>query len=88
MENFPFDHVDWLAARPRFHLHFTPIGASWLGLVERWFALLAEKQIKRGTHRRMRAPDEDTVTGLLPQGWQESTAAAVSQHGRACRSRP
>ena len=34
----------WLAKRPRFHLHFTPTGASWLNLVERWFALLTDKQ--------------------------------------------
>lgn len=41
----------WLAKRPRFHLHFTPTSASWLNLVERWFATLTEKQIRRGVHR-------------------------------------
>jgi transposase len=41
----------WLAKRPRFHLHFTPTSASWLNLVERWFAELTEKQIRRGVHR-------------------------------------
>src|SRR5580704_3581550 len=41
----------WLAAHPRFHPHFTPTSASWLNMVERWFGLLSEKQIKRGTHR-------------------------------------
>jgi transposase len=41
----------WLAKRPRYHLHFTPTGASWLNLVERWFALLTDKQIRRGVHR-------------------------------------
>jgi transposase len=41
----------WLLRHPRFHLHFTPVGASWLNLVERWFAALTEKQIRRGTHR-------------------------------------
>ncbi len=45
----------WLAKRSRFHLHFTPTGASWLNLVERWFALLTDKQIKRGVHRSTRA---------------------------------
>jgi transposase len=44
----------WLAKRPRFHVHFTPTGASWLNLVERWFGLLSEKQIKRGSHRSVR----------------------------------
>lgn len=41
----------WLARHPRFHLHFTPTGASWINLVERWFGMLTEKQIRRGTHR-------------------------------------
>lgn len=48
----------WLATHPRFHVHFTPTGASWLNLVERWFALLSEKQIKRGAHRSTRALEE------------------------------
>ena len=41
----------WLAMHPRYHLHFTPTGASWINLVERFFALLTEKQIRRGSHR-------------------------------------
>lgn len=41
----------WLLKRPRFHLHFTPTSASWLNLVERWFGLLTEKQLRRGVHR-------------------------------------
>lgn len=45
----------WLARHPRFHVHFTPTSASWLNLVERWFATLTEKQIKRGAHRSTRA---------------------------------
>src|SRR6202790_4320027 len=39
---------NWFAKRPRFHVHFTPTYASWLSLVERWFALLATKQLRRG----------------------------------------
>ena len=45
---------NWLARRPRFHLHFTPTSASWLNLVERWFAALTEKQLRRGVHRSTR----------------------------------
>src|SRR5881296_4492912 len=45
----------WLAQRPRYHVHFTPTGASWLNQVERWFALLTQKQIRRGVHRSTRA---------------------------------
>ena len=44
----------WLQRHPRFHLHFTPIGASWINLVERWFAELTQKQIRRGVHRSVR----------------------------------
>lgn len=41
---------DWLAKRPRWHVHFTPTGASWINQVERFFALLTDKQIRRGAH--------------------------------------
>src|SRR5713101_5325626 len=41
----------WFAKRPRFHVHFTPTYASWVSLVERWFALLTTKQIRRGAFR-------------------------------------
>ena len=39
------------AKRPRFHVHFTPTYGSWLNLVERWFAELTNKQLRRGVHR-------------------------------------
>jgi len=41
----------WLLRRPRYHLHFTPTGSSWINLVERWFATLTERQLRRGTYR-------------------------------------
>ncbi len=44
----------WLLRHPRFHLHFTPTGTSWLNLAERWFAALTEKQLRRGVHRSTR----------------------------------
>jgi transposase len=44
----------WLLRHPRFTLHFTPTYSSWLNLVERWFAELSTKWIKRGTHRPVR----------------------------------
>ena len=40
----------WFARNPRFHVHFTPTSASWLNQVERWFGLLTQRQIKRGSH--------------------------------------
>jgi len=42
---------NWLAKRPRFRVHFTPTYGSWLNLVERWFAELTNKQLRRGAHR-------------------------------------
>ena len=44
----------WLAKRPRWHVHFTPTSASWINQVERFFADLSEKQIRRGVHRSTR----------------------------------
>lgn len=44
----------WFLRHPRFHLHFTPTSASWINLVERWFGLLTERQLRRGTHRSTR----------------------------------
>ena len=41
----------WFAKRPRFHLHFTPTYGSWINLVERWFAELTNKRIRRGVFR-------------------------------------
>ncbi|GBQ17002.1 IS630 family transposase [Komagataeibacter rhaeticus] len=50
---------DWLARRPRWHVHFTPTGASWINQVERFFALITEKQIRRGIHRSTEALEAD-----------------------------
>lgn len=44
----------WLAKRPHYHVHFTPTGASWINMVERFFALLTQKQVRRGIHRSTR----------------------------------
>jgi transposase len=41
----------WLLKRPRFHVHFTPTSSSWLNLVERWFAALTERQLRRNSFR-------------------------------------
>jgi transposase len=49
----------WLAAHPRFVLHFTPTSSSWLNLVERWFAELTTKKLRRGAHRSVRDLNAD-----------------------------
>jgi transposase len=44
----------WLEQRPRYHLHFTPTSSSWLNQIERWFAEITRKRIRRGTFRSVR----------------------------------
>lgn len=56
----------WLARRPRWHVHLTPTSSSWLNQVERFFALLTEKQIRRGVHRSVNAL-HDAITTFIEQ---------------------
>jgi transposase len=49
----------WLAAHPRFVVHFTPTSSSWLNLVERWFAELTTKKLRRAAHRSVRDLNAD-----------------------------
>ena len=44
----------WLAARPRYHVHYTPTYASWLNQVERWFGLITSRVIRRGSFKTVR----------------------------------
>jgi transposase len=54
----------WLDAHPRFHMHFTPTYSSWLNQVERWFALLTDKQLRRGVHKNLQALERDIRTWI------------------------
>ena len=56
---------DWFAKRPHWHSHFTPTSASWINQVERFFALLTERQIKRGAHRSTRSCRFEGLTLVL-----------------------
>jgi transposase len=49
----------WLARHPRFRVHFTPTGSSWMNQVERWFGLLTDKLIRRGVHTSVQALEND-----------------------------
>jgi transposase len=60
----------WLAARPRFHLHFTPTSSSWLNQVERWFGLLTDQQLRRGVHKSVPALEKDIRTWI--SNWNEN----------------
>jgi transposase len=50
---------NWLARRPRFHVHFTPTGSSWVNQVERFFGLITDKLIRRGVHTSIHALEAD-----------------------------
>jgi transposase len=59
----------WLAAHPRFVLHFTPTSSSWLNLVERWFSELTTKKLKRSAHQSVRALNADIRAWI--ENWNE-----------------
>jgi transposase len=61
---------DWLGRRPRFHVHFTPTGSSWMNQVERWFGLLTDKLIRRGVHTSVQALENDIKAWVAT--WNEN----------------
>lgn len=82
----------WLAKRPRYHMHFTPTGASWLNQVERWFALLTQKQIRRGVHRSTRALEAAIMQYIAtaneqprPFVWTKTADEILASVQRFCR---
>ncbi|OEJ56639.1 DDE endonuclease [Streptomyces agglomeratus] len=60
----------WLAKHPRFHVHFTPTGSSWINQVERWFGLLTDKLIRRGVHTSVKALEADIRAWI--DSWNEN----------------
>jgi transposase len=83
---------DWLVKRPRFHVHFTPASASWLNLVERWFALLTERQLRRGVHRstkELKAAIDEFIEGHnrtpKPFIWHKTADQILDSVARYCR---
>ena len=80
----------WLAAHPRFHLHFTPTSASWLNLVERFFAEITEQRIRRGVFNSV-ADLEKAIMDYLEQHnanpkpfvWTASAGAILEKVARA-----
>ena len=51
--------LEWLARHPRFHVHFTPTGSSWINQVERWFGLLTSQLLRRSVHTSVQALEQD-----------------------------
>jgi len=62
--------VKWLAAHPRFHVHYTPTYSSWLNQVERWFAYLTEDLLRRGDHRSVQTLEHDIRAWV--KAWNEN----------------
>ena len=82
----------WLTKRPRYHLHFTPIGASWINLVERWFALLTQKQLRRAVHPSTRALETAILEYIAfsnihpkPFVWTKTADDILASVQRFCR---
>ena len=83
---------NWLAKRPRWHVHLTPTSASWLNQVERFFALITERKIRRGIYRSVTALRADIASfidkhnsgGRNPQTTfsSRSNASACTMHRR------
>src|SRR3954469_5948432 len=81
----------WLLAHPRFSLHFTPTSSSWLNLVERWFAELTAKKLRRGTHRSVQALNADIRAWIetwnddpKPFIWTKTAAQILDSIARYC----
>lgn len=83
---------NWLAKRPRWHVHFTPTSASWINQVERFFGLLTDNQIRRGVHRS--TAELETAIGAYieahnadpkPFRWTKSADDILAAINRFCR---
>jgi transposase len=80
---------DWLAKHPRFHFHFIPTSSSWLNLVERWFADITRKRIRRGIFHSV-ADLENTIMNYInhnnenpqPFIWTASADKIISKVNR------
>lgn len=80
----------WLSRHPRFVLHFIPTSSSWLNLIERWFAELSQKAVRRGAFHRVRDLQRTIVAFLkswnanpTPFGWTASVERLLEKIARA-----
>jgi len=83
---------DWLTKRPRWHLHFTPTSASWLNLVECWFALLSRRRLQRGAftstddlEAAVLAYVAETNADPKPFVWTKTADDILASVARFCR---
>lgn len=83
----------WLARRPRFHVHFTPTSSSWINQVERFFAEITRRQIRRGTHTSTRALERAIREYLAihneapkPYRWTKSASEILESLAQYCNA--
>lgn len=74
----------WFVRHPGFHVHFTLTSASWLNQVERWFATLTQKQIRRGTHRSTQQLEKAIREYLDIYNWTKSADDILASIKRFC----
>jgi hypothetical protein len=82
----------WLARRPRYHVHFTPTSASWINQVERWFAELTRKKLRRGVHTSTSQLEADIRSFIdrhnqnpKPYKWTKSADEILATVKRFCQ---
>jgi transposase len=82
----------WLLRHPRFELHFTPTGSSWLSLVERWFGELTTKKLRRSSHATVKALADDITawtnawnTNPTPYRWVKTADAILESIASYCQ---
>lgn len=85
---------NWFAKRPRFHVHFTPTYGSWLSLVERWFAELTNKQLRRNAFQsvaQLKAGIQEFIdahrANLKPFVWTKSADEILASIARFAHCR-
>jgi putative transposase len=83
---------DWLARRPRFHVHFTPTYSSWLNQVERWFGIITQRAIRRGTFNSVKQLIEKIENFVAhynkntkPFSWTATADSILEKLGRLCK---
>jgi transposase len=82
----------WLARHPRFHVHFTPTGSSWINQVERWFGFLTDQMLRRGVHKSVQALEADIRAWIAdwnqhprPFIWSKTAEEILDSLARYCR---
>lgn len=76
----------WLAERPRFTLHFTPTYASWMNQVERWFALITQRRIRRGSFVSAKDLVSKIEAFVAAYNWTATSDAIFAKLERLCKA--